>query len=90
MKYLLFYEGNPAAAGRIPEAYPRHAARIPEFQARGLIMIGPYADRSGALAIFTGAESARAFAEGDPFVTEGIVASWSIKEWAEAIGAAGA
>ena len=48
-------------------------------------MIGPLSDRSGALAIFRDRETAQAFIDGDPFVTEGIVASWSIKEWAESL-----
>lgn len=85
MKYVVSYEANPEAAGRIVEVYPRHAARIPEFVPRGLLMIGPLSDRSGALAIFRDRETAQAFIDGDPFVTEGIVASWSIKEWAESL-----
>ena len=57
-----------------------------QLSGRGtLLLIGPYADRSGALAIFTSQESAEQFAAVDPFVTEGLVARWTITPWLEAL-----
>jgi uncharacterized protein YciI len=38
------------------------------------------------MAVLTTREAAEAFAEGDPFVTEGVVGGWSIREWMEALG----
>ena len=49
-------------------------------------MIGPFADpREGAMAIFTTREAAEEFAAEDPFVVNGVVASWRVREWNEAL-----
>lgn len=67
--------------------FPEHAASWKEFQDRGdLLMIGPFSDpRQGALGIFRTRESAEEFAKRDPFIREGVVASWEIREWREAL-----
>jgi uncharacterized protein YciI len=39
----------------------------------------------GSMAIFTTREAAEASAEGDPFVLNGVVRRWSVREWNEAI-----
>jgi uncharacterized protein len=86
MKYVLFYESAPDAAPVIAEHFPAHRARWAEFQAQGtLLAIGPYSDRSGALSVFTTREAAREFAESDPFVLQGAIRNWSIREWNEAL-----
>jgi uncharacterized protein YciI len=41
------------------------------------------------MAIFTTREAAETFARGDPFVLNGVVRRWSIREWSEAIGDVG-
>jgi uncharacterized protein YciI len=67
--------------------FAAHRARWQEFQAEGtLLLIGPYSDRSGALAVFTTREAAERFARGDPFVLNGDIRAWSVREWAEALG----
>jgi len=48
-------------------------------------MVGPFTDGGGAMAVFTTAGAAREFAEGDPFVTNGVVREWHVREWREAI-----
>jgi uncharacterized protein YciI len=50
-------------------------------------MIGTFADpqRDGSMAIFTTREAAEDFVTGDPFVLNGVVKSWRILEWNEAI-----
>jgi hypothetical protein len=49
-------------------------------------MVGPFANaEEGAMAIFTTGEAAQEFAEGDPFVLNGVVSKWYIREWNEAI-----
>jgi hypothetical protein len=49
-------------------------------------MVGPFANpEEGAMAIFTTAQAAQEFAEGDPFVLNGVVAKWYIREWNEAV-----
>ena len=63
-------------------------ARWKEFQGQGtLLMIGTFAkaQEDGSMAIFTTREAAEAFARSDPFVLNGVVRGWSIREWNEAI-----
>jgi uncharacterized protein YciI len=36
--------------------------------------------------VFTTAESAHEFAEGDPFVIHVVVRQWHVREWMEALG----
>lgn len=36
--------------------------------------------------MFTTREAAEEFARGDPFVLNGAVRDWSVKEWLEALG----
>jgi hypothetical protein len=36
------------------------------------------------MAVFTSREAAEEFAGGDPFVLNGVVRSWQIREWNEA------
>jgi uncharacterized protein YciI len=37
------------------------------------------------MAIFTTREAAESFAKDDPFVLNGVVSSWVVREWMEAI-----
>jgi uncharacterized protein len=58
------------------------------FYARGvLLMIGSFADavRDGAMAVFSTREAAAEFAKDDPFVLNGVVRSWEVREWNEAL-----
>jgi uncharacterized protein len=41
--------------------------------------------RAKAPAIFRSREAAEEFAKSDPFVTEGVVRRWEIREWNEAL-----
>ena len=89
MLHLLFYTTDPAMLHRAAELFQAHRARIDEFHARGeLLLVGVFEDPTqGALGVFTTAEAARSFAEGDPFVLEGVVAAWRIQGWREVLGA---
>ncbi len=86
MKYVLSYPA-PSDMTRVRELFPAHRAAWKAFQDRGeLLMIGPFADpQQGAMGIFTTREAAEAFVRSDPFVLEGVVTHWEIKEWREAI-----
>jgi hypothetical protein len=81
----MFYE--PAADGltKAQTNYPGHKARIDEFVRRGvLVMIGTWANPAeGALAIFSTRTAAEEFAEGDPFVQNGVVGTVTFKDWNE-------
>ena len=50
-------------------------------------MIGTFANpqEEGSMAIFTSREAAEEFVRGDPFVVEGVVRSWEIREWNEVL-----
>jgi uncharacterized protein YciI len=86
MKYVLLYETAGGSADLIQQHAAAHRARWGEFQEAGsLLLIGPFADRSGAMAVFTSQAAAEEFAAGDPFVLHGVVATWQVKEWMEAL-----
>ena len=87
MRYVLVYDSADDVAQTAPVHFAAHRARWKDFQAAGtLLLIGPYSDQSGALAVFTTREAAEEFARTDPFVLNGVVRAWSVKEWAEALG----
>jgi uncharacterized protein YciI len=87
MKYVLIYDSADDVAQTAPVHFAAHRARWKDFQADGtLLLIGPYSDQSGALAVFTTRAAAEEFARSDPFVLNGVVRGWSVKEWAEALG----
>lgn len=70
----------------IMAAYPRHAAVVEKYMQRGVVHgIGPFADRQGSLAIFETRAVAEEFVAEDPFILEGLVSRYSIKEWADAL-----
>jgi uncharacterized protein YciI len=87
VKYVVRYETDPAGYARAGELFPAHRAHWNEFLADGtLLAIGPMAEpRHGAMGVFTTRAAAEAFATGDPFVTEGLIASWEILEWNEVL-----
>lgn len=65
----------------IMSVYPRHKAVVDKFIERGeVIGIGPFADR-GNMAIFKSREAAEQFVAEDPFILEGLVKSFSIRDW---------
>lgn len=87
MKYVLFYESADDFRAKAPLHFPAHRARWERFRASGdLLMIGPFANpQEGAMAVFTTRDAAEEFARGDPFVLNGVVRAWQIREWNEAL-----
>jgi uncharacterized protein len=86
MKYAVLYESAPAAASRIPDLIEAHKAWWATFQAAGtLLAIGPFTDGAGALGVFTTREAAEEYVAGDPFVVEGVMSRWEIREWLEVL-----
>jgi hypothetical protein len=87
VKYVLIYESPDGLdMDELRAHFPAHRARWAVFQEqRTLLLIGPYANREGALAVFTTREAAEEFAATDPFVLNGLVAKWQIQEWNEAL-----
>ena len=83
MKAVVIGESSGATMDQVMAVYPRHKAVVDEFVARGdVIGIGPFADR-GNMAIFRSREAAEAFVKQDPFALEGLVKSYTIREWGD-------
>ena len=89
MRYVLFYESSDAVLEKAPIHGGAHRTWWNQFVADGtLLLIGPFADpRDGAMGVSTTREAAEAFANGDPFVLNGVVKSWRILEWREVVDA---
>ena len=87
MKTVMFYEVAPDGLSKARANIEAHRARLNEFHARGvLLMAGPFADPTeGAMGVFTTREAAEEFIQGDPFVINGVVSRWSLREWNEVL-----
>ena len=90
MHYLLFYDVVEDYVERRKPLREAHLAYAREAVARGdLLLGGAFADPvDGAVLLFSGSSSrvAEAFAEADPFVTGGLITSWSVREWTTVVG----
>jgi uncharacterized protein len=83
-KYVLFYEPEDDVASKAPPHFPAHSARLDDFHARGtLLAVGTFGNPQdeGSMAIFTTREAAEEFVDGDPFVLNGVMRNWYIREW---------
>jgi uncharacterized protein len=88
MKYVLFYEAGDDFRSKVPLHIEAHRAMWKQFHADGrLLMVGPFTDApaGGALGIFSSRDAAENFVKADPFVSHGIVARWTIREWNEVL-----
>jgi uncharacterized protein len=88
MKYVLFYESADEVARNAPLHFPAHKARLDEFHDRGsLLMVGTFGDpqTQGSMSVFTTREAAEEFARDDPFVVNGVVRAWEVREWNEVL-----
>lgn len=81
MKYVVIGTSAGASRDEVMAVYPRHKVVVDAFVERGdVVGIGPFGD-GGNMAIFRSREAAEAFAQQDPFILEGLVASFEIREW---------
>ncbi|MGI5239541.1 YciI family protein [Dactylosporangium sp. CA-139066] len=88
MKYVVLYTSAEDVASRAPAHFPAHRARLDEYHARGdLLLVGTFGDpqKEGSMAIFRTREAAESFVAGDPFVLNGVVASYEIRDWNETL-----
>lgn len=90
MHYLLFYDVVEDYAERRAPLRDRHLRHARDAHSRGeLILGGALADPvDGAVILFRGESPAvaRAFAEADPYVIEGLVTRWRVREWTTVVG----
>jgi len=81
MKTVVIGESSGATMDTIMAVYPRHKVIVDKYVERGeVIGIGPFTDR-GNMAIFKSRAVAEQFVTEDPFILEGIVKSFVIRDW---------
>lgn len=94
MDYLLFYEYTADYLERRSQFRAEHLALAWAAQARGeLVLAGALANPAdGAVLHFRAASSAVAeeFAKLDPYVCNGLVSRWYVREWTTVVGATAA
>lgn len=88
--FLLFYEVADDYLERRPQFRAGHLMHAWDAHARGeLVVAGALADPAdGAVLMFQGENSsaAEAFARADPYVANGLVKHWHVREWTTVIG----
>jgi len=90
MHYLLFYEASADYLARRGAYRDEHLRLAWSACDRGeLVLGGAYTEPvDGALLLFQGdgPEVAARFAASDPYVRNGLVARWYVREWATVVG----
>ena len=88
--FLLFYTTAPDYLERRGQYRSDHLRHAWAFQERGeLVLAGALADPAdGAVLLFQGETPAAAeeFARSDPYVANGLVEKWKVREWTTVIG----
>jgi hypothetical protein len=88
--YLLFYDVGPDYVEKRAAFRSRHLERAWQAHDRGeLVLAGALADPAdGAVLVFKGdsPQVAEAFAREDPYVTNGLVLRWRVREWTTVVG----
>jgi len=88
--YLLFYDVVDDYVNRRTPFRPAHVTYARRAVARGeLVLAGAFANPpDGAMFLFRGSSpaAAEAFAAGDPYVTNGLVRTWRVREWTTVVG----
>ena len=88
--FLLFYEAGPDYLERRPQFRAEHLKHAWAAAERGeIIVAGALADPvDGAVLMFQGENKSVAedFASADPYVRNGLVARWHVREWTTVVG----
>ena len=82
-RFLLFYEYVADVLKRRRPHRDAHLAGIRAGQEDGrIVMAGPLGDPPhGAAIVFAERDPAEAFAQADPYVTNGLVTAWRVEPW---------
>lgn len=90
MYYLLIYKTAEDYLEKRGPFRPEHLGMAKAAQERGeLIMAGALANPpDGAILVFKGDSpaAAEAFAQKDPYVKNGLIVKWEVREWTVVIG----
>ena len=85
MKAVVIGESSGATMEAIMHVYPKHKAIVDKYIARNeVIGIGPFSDM-GNMAIFKSRATAELFVKEDPFILEGLVKSFVIRDWNDSL-----
>jgi hypothetical protein len=88
--FLLFYEPSDDYLDRRQQFRDLHLEKAWASHAAGaLVLGGALADRvDGAVLLFSGQDKSVAedFAKADPYVTNGLVKAWRVREWTTVAG----
>lgn len=85
MKAVVIGESSGASMDTIMSVYPRHKVILDKYISKGEVLgVGPFADM-GNMAIFKTRAAAEAFVQEDPFIVEGIVKSFVIRDWNDSL-----
>ncbi|MGI9044508.1 MAG: YciI-like protein [Gemmatimonadaceae bacterium] len=89
--FLLFYDVTPDYLERRAEFRPAHLQLARAAQDRGELVLGGALTNpvDGAVLLFRGesAEVAENFASTDPYVLNGLIKEWRVREWTTVVGA---
>jgi uncharacterized protein YciI len=81
VKAVLIGEGSGVSREAVMAVYPRHKVVVDAFKARNeIIGIGPFVG-GGNMSIFRTRAAAEAFSKEDPFILEGLIKSFVIRDW---------
>ena len=90
MHYLLFYDIVDNYAERRLPFRAAHLAHAQKAVARGeLVLGGALANPiDGTVLLFKGSspDAAETFARNDPYVTNGLITKWRVREWTTVVG----
>lgn len=90
MHFLLFYDVVEDYAARRAPFREAHLALARQAVARGeLVLGGAFTNpMDGAVLLFSGKSPAvaEAFAAADPYVKNGLVTNWRVREWTTVVG----
>ncbi len=81
--YILFYDLVEDYLTRRGPLREQHLGLARQARARGdLVLAGALANPvDGAVLVFRSGEAAEAFAQADPYVLNGLVTNWRVREW---------
>ena len=90
MHYLLFYDAVDNYPERRAPFRAAHIAYARQAVARGELILGGAFNNppDGSVLLFRGSSPkvAETFAAADPYVTNGIVTRWRVREWTTVVG----
>lgn len=91
MHYLMFYDVSDDYAEKRMPFRAAHIAYARNAVARGDLVLGGAlaGPADGAVLVFRGSSPAvaEAFAAADPYVVNGVVRTWRVREWTTVVGA---